>query len=181
MKYLSDKQGIQIELRRRLQVSLGTTQSNPSDTVIPSVKTIMETSVPYLDAVIEEVLRIASVASGISREAKVDTQILGYHIPKGTEVFFPNMGPGFLAPHLGVDENQRSNTSRAKKDITGEWEVNGIDEFIPERWLVKDRFGNVTFNPNAGPSLPFSAGIRGCFGRSVNDIHPITHDFGGMI
>lgn len=36
--------------------------------------------------------------------------------------------------------------------------------FYPERWLRED---DGTFDLKAGPSLPFSAGQRGCFGKSM--------------
>ena len=41
-----------------------------------------------------------------------------------------------------------------------------IDKFDPERWLEKDSEGNVVFNSRAGPTMPFGAGPRGCFGKS---------------
>ncbi|UQC76159.1 cytochrome P450 [Colletotrichum lupini] len=37
------------------------------------------------------------------------------------------------------------------------------DQFVPERWMRSDG----TFNAIAGPSLPFSTGARGCFGRKI--------------
>jgi cytochrome P450 len=165
MKYLSNDQRVQKMLRKSIETSLNLTRSNPSETVVPGVDAIMDTSLPYLDAVIEEMLRKAVVASGISREAKFDTQILGHHIPKGTEVFFPNMGPSFQAAPIPVDESTRSASSRERKEKFGEWDIETMEDFLPERWLVKDETGNVTYNPNAGPNLPFSAGIRGCFGK----------------
>ncbi|KAI9663809.1 MAG: hypothetical protein M1821_007299 [Bathelium mastoideum] len=163
LKYMTNDQVIQKKLRACLETALRVDRTDPSEAIIPSCKAIMETSIPYLDAVIEETIRHSLVASGISREAMVDTEILGYPIPKGTEVFFPPMGPGYLMPPLPVDENLRTASSREMKDNTGEWELDGISEFMPERWLVRDEKGNETFNPRAGPNIPFGGGVRGCF------------------
>ena len=43
-----------------------------------------------------------------------------------------------------------------------DWTADGKD-FRPERWLRPDG----SFDPRAGPWLPFSAGQRGCFGKSL--------------
>ena len=75
------------------------------------------------------------------------------------------MGPGITAPPLPVEESTRSEISRENQGKTGQWDLNSIDDFIPERWLERDNAGKLRYNPNAGPNLAFSAGIRGCFGK----------------
>jgi len=46
---------------------------------------------------------------------------------------------------------------------TGTWAAGTGRHFDPERWLRPDG----SFDANAGPSLPFSLGQRGCFGKSL--------------
>jgi hypothetical protein len=46
---------------------------------------------------------------------------------------------------------------------TGSWAAGTGRQFDPDRWLREDG----SFDPNAGPSLPFSLGQRGCFGKSL--------------
>ncbi|KAI9705238.1 MAG: hypothetical protein M1820_005236 [Bogoriella megaspora] len=167
VKYLSDNPQIQRDLRNAVESGLNIARTDPSYTILPTPESILETPIPYLDAVIEEMLRVGAVASGISRQATVDTTLLGYRIPKGTEIFFPNMGPCFKAPAIPVDENKRSASSRERKGKVGEWDTNDIEDFKPERWLKEDEKGEVRFDINAGPNMPFSAGIRGCFGKRL--------------
>jgi len=64
-----------------------------------------------------------------------------------------------------VDEEVRGLTG---KDRGRSWDEDDIRQFRPERWLVPDGSakGGVVFDQNAGPSLPMSAGPRGCFGES---------------
>ena len=99
------------------------------------------------------------------RVATVDTEVLGHRIPKGTDVFMITQGPGFVMPSIPVDEKVRSTTSRESKDKNGAWDEATIHEFDPERWLEEDSEGNVVFNSRAGPTMPFGAGPRGCFGK----------------
>lgn len=57
----------------------------------------------------------------------------------------------------------RSKTSRAAGRKVGFWEAGTAFQFNPDRWLSEDG----SFNPNAGPMLPFSLGQRGCFGKNL--------------
>lgn len=123
--------------------------------------------IPYLEAVIAETLRMATIICAHARVARVDTQILGYPIPKGTDVFFAINGPGFISPALSVDESQRSQTSQEDKMNNVAWEDAGINVFEPGRWIEKRADGTEVYNPRAGPTMPFGAGPRSCFGESV--------------
>jgi hypothetical protein len=62
----------------------------------------------------------------------------------------------------GTEENEKK---------TGTWAAGTGRHFDPERWLRPDG----SFDANAGPSLPFSLGQRGCFGKSlaVSFPHPM--------
>jgi hypothetical protein len=110
---------------------------------------------PYLDAFIEEVHRCALVRHVVIRKAIVDTQVLGYPIPVGPDVFFVsttklqvplrgtllictqlNSGPDYLAPPMEVDESRCSKSSQEDSSWVGSWDPADIGAFKPELWLV---------------------------------------------
>ncbi|TPX07063.1 uncharacterized protein E0L32_011051 [Thyridium curvatum] len=162
LKFLTKHQDIQQKLRAALRS--GFPRAFRADEN-PTVQELLSTNIPYLDAVIAEVMRCSIGALAAIRVATVDTQILGHAIPKGTDVFLMNNGPGKLMKPIEVPESLRSDSSREAKDRTGAWDPSDIGVFKPERWLVNDEAGNYTFDPLAGPAHPFGAGPRGCFGR----------------
>lgn len=53
----------------------------------PTAKEICKTSIPYLDAFVEESLRHSCVISVNMRVAIRDADVLGYVVPKGTDVY----------------------------------------------------------------------------------------------
>ncbi|KAI0484563.1 cytochrome P450 [Xylariaceae sp. FL0804] len=136
----------------------------------PSVEDILGTDIPYLDAVCEEGFRLAGVAKGNLRQACVDTEILGYKIPKGAEIF---MNYHMNHTPLPVDESKRTPGTRAAVDKLGGDGLQGdagrdIGAFQPERWLSRDeKTERATFNPYALPTLAFGGGYRGCAGRKL--------------
>lgn len=146
---------------------------------MPSAEEITRINIPYLEAVIEEILRLANTLPVLDRQTSKDTELLGYHIPKGTILMMLNRGPSFTEPGFAVDEKMRSPTCRASGREKGvrHWAREGMDAFYPERWLVyeeKDGPANdgtkretATYDSTAGPSLPFGLGTRGCFGRKL--------------
>lgn len=112
-----------------------------------------------MDACMEETLRLSTIASRLSRVATMDTEILGFHIPKGASVTF--------SPYVGrkpwdIPEERRSKLSQQSKDnFRFQWDPRGMDEWEPERWLAEDG----SFDPRKFPRLAFSAGPRVCYGR----------------
>lgn len=66
-----------------------------------------------------------------------------------------NAGPSYTAPPLPVDESKRSKTSKqipSQERWTGGWDPNQLNEFMPERWLVRnDATGEMEFDSHAGP------------------------------
>lgn len=162
-KRLSDNQHVQDKLRTALRAAYPRAVEAGE---LPTAKEISTTRIPYLDAVIEEIHRITGAVAIMMRVATVDTEVLGHHIPKGTDVFMLTQGPGFVAPSIPIDEHVRSTSSKESKDKNGAWDEATIHEFDPERWLEEDSEGNVVFNSRAGPTMPFGAGPRGCFGKS---------------
>ncbi|KAJ7354193.1 cytochrome P450 [Mycena albidolilacea] len=125
-----------------------------------------ETNLPYLTAVVYEVLRCARAAPAVARDAKVDTVILGHPIPKGTQVLMP---VGMIqqvesdAFRGRTDEAARSATSKRGGRRWGHWEEGDVLKFNPERWLRADG----SFDVNAGPWLAFGYGFRACFGQKL--------------
>jgi cytochrome P450 len=118
----------------------------------------------------EETLRYASVATLIVRMSTCDTQILGYQIPKGTDIMMSLTGPSITEPALPIREMSRSLDSQEAKDKFLPWEED-VSQFKPERWLklVKSADGKEeeVFDSRAGPNLAFSAGPRQCFGKKL--------------
>ena len=89
--------------------------------------------------------------------AAKETILLGHHVPIGTNVVFPT--------YLGNEEAPGRFSSRADeaKRMVGYWQPGSAEYFMPERWLDK----NGLFDADLGPSLPFGAGMRGCFGKNL--------------
>jgi hypothetical protein len=116
------------------------------------------TSIPYLDAYVEESIRVANTSPRFVRKTTADTQVLGYKIPKGATVF---LNPYVGTQQFDVQETLRSPTSRNSKDsFDMYYDPKGMDDFQPERWLAEDG----SFNPRQYPRLAFSAGPRMCYG-----------------
>jgi cytochrome P450 len=124
-------------------------------------------SVPYLDAFIEETLRVRSPTPGLGRTALVDTVVLGHRIPKGTSIVAPIQAPHVVSPVMPIDESLRGRGGDDDKTSSPagleQWDPADVAEFKPERWL---RPTTGEFDAQAGPViLAFSGGPRGCFGR----------------
>ena len=163
VKYLTQHQEVQRKLRAGLRAAH---KRAATEGDLPTAHEIVKTDVPYLDAFIEENHRWATSIPAVIRIATKDTVVLGHHVPMGTDVFMLNNGPSFQTKAFEIDEHKRSQTSQDFKDKYGNWEDDDIGNFRPERWLVEDEKGNVSFNPKAGPILPYGFGLRGCFGMS---------------
>jgi cytochrome P450 len=174
MKLLADNPQVTDQLRSILYKTLASdlspasTSSQTSVPPAPSPEAIARATMPYLDAVIEEILRMGVTASTLSRKALCDTEILGYAIPKGTDIFFMTNGPSFVAPPFEIAESKRSESSRKAVDARGMWDVSDIGVFRPERWLSPNGDkGEVVFDGRAGPNAQFGFGPRGCFGKRL--------------
>lgn len=128
----------------------------------PTTQELVSASVPYLDAVIQEVLRHNTPVHIIARCAMVDTQILGYPVPKGTNVMVALGGPGTTEPTIPEADARRLD---GKSDARAKWDEGDIEEFRPQRWLKIDDKGEEYFDSKAGPTLTFSAGPRACWGK----------------
>ncbi|KAF8188875.1 cytochrome P450 [Mycena galopus ATCC 62051] len=126
-----------------------------------------EVNLPYLSAVLYEVLRCARTAPAVTRDATCDTVILGYPIPKGTQVFLALGLMQQFESDASKDvtdglESVRSPSSKRGRKF-GYWSSSDVHSFNPDRWLRQDG----SFDANAGPWMPFSTGFRGCFGQKL--------------
>ena len=75
-------------------------------------------------------------------------------------------GPSFKSAALPIEETRRSTTSQAlPKSSREQWRQPDLEHFVPERWLVQDEKGQVSFNVQAAPMQTFGAGPRSCFGQ----------------
>ena len=123
---------------------------------------------PYLSAVVYEVLRVSGTVAGVVRDTTRDTTILGYPVPKGVPVIMltsyasRSESESYKAVSEGI-EGTRHESSRRNGRKYGYWADDDHAEFKPERWLTTDG----VFNPTAGPWMPFSLGFRGCFGQKL--------------
>ncbi|KAF9630714.1 hypothetical protein BFW01_g1276 [Lasiodiplodia theobromae] len=142
----------------------------------PSYAELAAAHVPYLDAVVDEVLRVANTVAFVAREvvAKEGAVVLGRRVPYGAHVFFMADGAGYLAPGLkegGAVDDMRSPGARGRSGgaIRGVWDGGDVEAFRPERWLRREdgEEGEERYDPAAGPSLPFGLGPRACFGRRL--------------
>ena len=84
LKFLVANQNAQSKLRSSLRSAFKRAYEAGEN---PSMKEITSASIPYLDAFIEENGRLRNVGGALVRMAVVDTYLLGYRIPKGTDVF----------------------------------------------------------------------------------------------
>jgi len=167
-KYITDVPHIQTRLRSVLSLAFPAAKEEGRCFTFQEIR---QARLPYLDAIIEEMLRINAVP--VTREALHDTTILGCPIKKGTQVFLISNGPGFLTPSIFPDEFKRSEHSRKAK-LNDTWdEGQDLSRFVPERWLLRKKDGagltaeDVEFDGAAGPQLVFGLGPRACWGRRL--------------
>lgn len=84
LNYLTANQQVQRNLRSALRSRL---EKAFNAGEVPSVQEIVKADIPYLDAFVQENNRLSNTPGANSRKPVVDTNILGYDIPKGTDVF----------------------------------------------------------------------------------------------
>ena len=150
---------MQSKLRQALRLAF---PSNTKSASAPSVTEILSADIPYLDATIEEINRHANTVPLLVRVATVDTDILGYMIPKGATVM---CNPQFMMKPQGVKEQVRSKSCRDAEEKRGRgFQMGDLEAFMPERWLVRDETAREVFDGWALTRLAFSLGPRGCFG-----------------
>jgi cytochrome P450 len=174
MKILAANPSSQTKLRESLRAAYSEAFEAKRS---PTADDITGTDIPYLDAVMEEILRCGGTVPGVDRQAICDTEVLGYPIKKGTVVLCSGRGASMLEPGFEIDESKRSETSRLAKteNRIRAWDNDGIGAFKPERWLVpappsaadSADTKEYHFDSTAGPQLAFGLGLRSCFGRRL--------------
>lgn len=169
VKHLGEEQEIQDKLRQALFQAYPDARANGQH---PKLDDLLKVKVHYLDAFIEEVLRVSNGNMAVSKETAEDLTILGHFIPAGTALMFTSAGPTFTSAGTRVDESLRSESSQKHHDegLT-DWADSEFppEEFHPERWLrpSEEDDGKLVFDPKAGPLLTFSCGPRICWGKRL--------------
>ncbi|KAJ4378631.1 hypothetical protein N0V85_008928 [Neurospora sp. IMI 360204] len=143
VKYLSDHPSVQDRLRSELRAAMPAAFAQkraPTYEEIVALQQSRHKCCEYLDAVMEEVLRLGNVIDFLLRETLRDTEILGRWIPKGTLLFLVGNGPGYVRPAVEVSDAVRSpgarkEGSKSGKMLSGKWDDGDLGEFKPERWL----------------------------------------------
>lgn len=164
-KYLADNQEAQKTLRACLKKAFPHVSSGG----LPSAQEIIDAELPYLDAVISEVLRVSCTGPVSFRETTQDCQIFGSDVPAGTPLVLITGGPSYNVPtdqkpEIALSRRSQSSQKKLKSHRIESWDQRvDLNIFFPGRWLAE----NGKFNPKAGPGLPFSAGPRGCFGKKI--------------
>ncbi|KAI0862939.1 cytochrome P450 [Xylaria cubensis] len=161
LKYLAENQAAQKKLRAALEAAFAPAAREGR---MPTIAELTGTQVAYLDATVEETLRCGASVPVVDRQAVVDTQLLGYHIPKGTVVTCLVTGPSMTSPAFAVEASRRSGGVGEKR--SGAWDTADMGSFRPERWL-RGREDSLEFDAGAGPQLAFGLGTRQCFGRRL--------------
>jgi cytochrome P450 len=157
---------VQTKLRSTLRSTFATAHSSKR---APNAQEIATSQIHYLDACIEEILRVATTGSLVSRTAMQDAVVLGQVIPKGTMIMCAGAGAGILEPTFPIDEKLRSQYyHKAGGGKIGAWDTATMQDFLPERWLVHDKNSNeMVFDGSAGPHVSFGGGLRGCYGKKM--------------
>ncbi|EFQ35222.1 cytochrome P450 monooxygenase [Colletotrichum graminicola] len=167
IKYMADKQHAQQVLREELRKHLVVATAENRQ---PTCEEIIKTSIPYLDATMEEILRCSGTTAGTERLAMQDTTILGHHIPKNTSVIMVTVGQSVTKPAFEIPESNRTKSALDATSRNRSWDSSTYPpaEFAPERWLVPGEGPNgMVFDPTAGPHMVFGLGPRACFGRRL--------------
>lgn len=157
LKYLTDDQNVQLRLRGALHQAFPFHDSRR----LPTPTEVMNTSLPYLDAVIAETLRCSATGPVSFRQTLIPCRILGHDIPAGTPLLLVTAGPSYLVPEQWESDDAASNRS-SRRGKHNDSPFTPLSTFTPEKWLVGG-----AFNSAAIPMLPFSAGSRGCFGKKI--------------
>jgi cytochrome P450 len=163
LKFLTDSPEVQAKVRDELYAAY---PRQAKERRMPSIGDIIASKVPYLEAVIEETLRLRA-AFIVPRDAVRDTVLYGHRIPKGTTVLLVAQGPDFSSPSFPVDNAERYLKSNAAvQQFPGKGNED-LSVFDPERWLVRKGNGEISFDGATRPQLGFGLGPRACWGRRL--------------
>lgn len=131
---LSKHPEVQIKLRQEIREHIPKLDGQVDDILIDNM--------PYLNAVVQEVLRVYGPVPMTLREAAVNTSILGHYIPKGTVVLLAPWAVNYSKELWGPD----------------------ADEFNPDRWMKPGQANSGGATSNYA-FLTFLHGPRSCIGQ----------------
>jgi cytochrome P450 len=161
VKLLTANPSVQTTLRSALHAAFPAARAAHR---APNYAELSKMNIPYLDATVEEILRHANTIAFVVRRAQHDTTVLGFAVPKGTDVFLMANGAGYLAPTMALPQScTRSPGAEPGAALSGLWDDADVAAFKPERWIKTDG----AFDSMAGPQLAFGLGPRGCFGKRL--------------
>ncbi|KAG9018276.1 Meiotic recombination protein dmc1 [Tulasnella sp. 427] len=170
VKYLTDAPDVQRTLRGELLRELGDDAHSRSLTY-EDIKS--PEKVPYLEAVIAEILRLSMIGGGSARTTSEPIEYLGYTIPAGVNLIHFSAMSCFDATTeneaaIRALDPKRTETSRKSGQGGRKLWSTPTDQFNPDRWIKEDPVTKQrTFDPKAGFSFPFGLGLRSCSGRQV--------------
>ncbi|KAG8922183.1 hypothetical protein FRC02_012080 [Tulasnella sp. 418] len=160
IKFLMNHPNVQFKLREELLSSL----QSPQDRLVTYDEIANGDKTPYLEAVVNEILRCAQVGAAINREVQEDIVVMGKHIPKGTQMLMmPGLG-GLRATKSWAKSRANDPGFNPTKEF---WDDMNYEEFNPDRWLVTGEDGKIVFSQKQGYSAPFSFGPKACFGQKL--------------
>ena len=110
VKFLADHPAVQ----GRLQTNIRAALPKPTGRT-PTYQERTRAKVPYIDAMVEDVLPRGTTVTFLVCRALCDTMVLGRRSPKGTDVFVMSNGPGFIEPNLVAPNEQRSPRVRRRR------------------------------------------------------------------
>ncbi|KAI1329178.1 cytochrome P450 4A12A [Xylariaceae sp. FL0255] len=166
---LSIRPDIQNKLREEIRANLPSPSSSAPSA--QKLSTIIDKYMPYLNAVVQEVLRFFAPVPATFREAVVDTTIQGYKIPKGTQLILCPRGTNrdkalwgedskeFNPDRFLLSQERYRQEEELKRDPLHEDEAD-VDEKIasPNHSSKRSNFANMTF----------LHGPRSCIGQSFS-------------
>ncbi|KAG8913670.1 hypothetical protein FRC02_005351 [Tulasnella sp. 418] len=160
IKFLTNNPRVQLKLREELTSNL----SEPENRALTYEEIATGEKTPYLEAVVNEILRCAFVAAWTGRQTQQDVVVLGKVIPKGTDIMFLT---GMASMYATKNWAASRDHSDQLKPTKGLWDDEGASDFIPERWLVDGPDGEKVFSSSVGYSLAFGLGPKSCFGQKL--------------
>lgn len=128
-------------------------------------------AMPYADAVVREVLRVAPPSAQVTRQTLVDMEVLGKFVPKGSRLLLSTlMGQVLTDPKLNpsLGSEQLQTLDRTWYTIDAKTLK---QDFKPEHWLVQQQQqqqdGSSSSSNRPSQLLTFSVGPHVCLGLTL--------------